>query len=103
MNHTKVYILGGAQTDFSINWNRQGQGIGAIMADGFGRALETVRLEATDIESIHIGNFVGELFCGQGQLGGVLVQRFPELSGIPTARHEAACASGSMGGLRSYA
>lgn len=96
MNNTKVYILGGAQTDFSINWCRKELGIGEIMASSFERAIATVQIDITDIESIHIGNFVGTLFCGQGQLGGVFIQHFPILSGIPSARHEAACASGSM-------
>lgn len=96
MSNSKVYILGGAQTDFSLRWERMGRGIGDLMTSSFADALQVVQLDATDIESIHVGNFVGELFSGQGQLGGVLLQHFPELAGIPTARHEAACASGSM-------
>ncbi|NRB46279.1 MAG: thiolase domain-containing protein [Saprospiraceae bacterium] len=96
MSKTKVYILGGAQTDFSLRWEREGKGIDDLMASSFEQALEQVQLETSDIESIHVGNFVGELFSGQGQLGGLLVQYFPELAGVPSARHEAACASGSM-------
>ena len=96
MANSKVYILGGAQTDFAVNWQRNGLGIGDLMADSFEKAINASQIDLVDIESIHVGNFVGELFCGQGQLGGVLIQHFPELSGIPTARHEAACASGSM-------
>lgn len=97
MSNKRVYILGGAQTDFSLNWTRkQLGGIDAIMKDSFERALEVTQVELSDIQSVQVGNFVGSLFCGQGQLGGVLVQQFPKLAGIPTARHEAACASGSM-------
>lgn len=96
MNRNKVYILGGAQTDFSINWNKKGKGIGDMMAASFEKAIETTQIEISEIQSLHVGNFVGELFCGQGQLGGLMIQHFPELSGIPTSRHEAACASGSM-------
>ncbi len=96
MSRSKVYILGGAQTDFAINWSRNNQGIDDIMKSSFEKALDQCALDPTDIDSIHIGNFVGELFCGQGQLGGVLLQHFPELSGKPTSRHESACASGSM-------
>jgi acetyl-CoA C-acetyltransferase len=44
----------------------------------------------------HVGNFVGELFAGQGLLGGFFGQVFPELAALPTSRHEAACASGSI-------
>ncbi len=92
----KVFIIGGAQTDFSINWNRAEKEISDILQASFDRALENCKIDLTDIQSAHIGNFVGELFCGQGQLGGLLIQCYPELTGIPTARHEAACASGSM-------
>ena len=96
MTTSKVYILGGAQSDFKINWHRQGQEISAILKDSFDKALENCRINLKDIQSAHIGNFVGELFCNQGQLGGILINLYPELTGIPTARHEAACASGSM-------
>ena len=41
-------------------------------------------------------NFVAELFAGQGMLGGFFGQAHPALDGLPTARHEAACASGSV-------
>lgn len=96
MDNKKVYILGGAQTDFSVNWTKKEMRIGDIMADSFEKALHNTQIDIEDIESIQVGNFVGSLFCGQGQLGGVLVQHFPKLSGVPSARHEAACASGSM-------
>ncbi|MEO1262841.1 MAG: acetyl-CoA acetyltransferase [Bacteroidota bacterium] len=96
MPHQNVYILGGAQTDFSVNWNREGKEIADVLKGSFEKALYDCRIGSTDVQSVHIGNFVGELFCRQGLLGGVLVHAFPELAGIPTARHEAACASGSM-------
>lgn len=96
MNQNKTYLLGGAQTDFATNWHRKELGIGELMAGSFEQAMEATQMDIADIESLHIGNFVGELFCGQGQLGGLLVQHFPKLAGIPSARHEAACASGSM-------
>lgn len=96
MKHTRVYILGGAQTNFAKNYGRAEKSIGELMADSFEKALVESQIEIADIDSLHVGNFVGELFCGQGQLGGVMVQHFPQLAGIPSARHEAACASGSM-------
>ena len=96
MPNQPVYVLGGAQTDFSVNWNREGKGIADVLKDSFEKALEDCCIGLADIQSAHLGNFVGELFCQQGLLGGVLVHAFPELAGIPTARHEAACASGSM-------
>ncbi len=48
------------------------------------------------IQSMHVGNFTAELFCEQGQLGGIAASLHPSLSGVPTSRHEAACASGSI-------
>lgn len=96
MANQAIYILGGAQTDFSTNWHREGKEISDVLKGSFEQALIDCRIDLTDIQSAHIGNFVGELFCGQGHLGGLLPLIFPELAGIPIARHEAACASGSM-------
>ncbi len=44
----------------------------------------------------HVGNFAAELYAMQGHLGAFLVDVDPAFSGLPTARHEAACASGSI-------
>lgn len=96
MTSKKVFILGGAQTDFAINWHKRQQSIYDILSDGFTRAIQKTQINIEDIQSAHIGNFVGELFCQQGQLGGLFASLHPQLAGIPTARHEAACASGSM-------
>lgn len=98
-----VYILGGAQTDFARNWSREGIEIDGLMRAALEEGLAATGLEATDIDSAHIGNFTGELFCGQGQLGGLFSALDPALSGIPTSRHEAACASGSMAALAAMA
>lgn len=91
-----VYILGGSQTDFSANWARQGM----EMADGFaqvlGEGLDAARLDPDEIETGHVGNFVGDLFAGQGLLGGFFGLAHPKFDGLPTSRHEAACASGSV-------
>ena len=95
----KVYIIGGAQSDFATNWSRNNKEIGDVMEDSFLLALDNCAIDPNDIDSVHIGNFVGELFCGQGQLGGVLCEHIPQLSGLPIQRHEAACASGSMAAL----
>ena len=96
MKESSVWILGGAQTDFSKNYNKQQQTIGDVLADSFGLAMQKHNIELSDIDSIHVGNFVGELFTGQGHLGAMLQYHFPELDGTPSSRHEAACASGSM-------
>ncbi|MEB8386941.1 acetyl-CoA acetyltransferase [Rhodobacteraceae bacterium KMM 6894] len=91
-----VYVLGGSQTDFARNWSREGHGIDALMREVLDDGLTATGLEPRDIESAHIGNFVAELFCNQGMLGGIFASLHPDLSGVPTSRHEAACASGSM-------
>ena len=91
-----TYILGGWQSDFSKNWAREGMEI----ADGFSQTLyeglSSVSLEPADIDVGHVGNFVGDLFAGQGLLGGFFAQSNAAFDGLPTSRHEAACASGSV-------
>jgi acetyl-CoA C-acetyltransferase len=91
-----VYILGGWQSDFSANWARQGMSLTDAFAQAVGEGLAAVDLDPEDLETGHVGNFAGELFAGQGQLGGFFGQVHPALDGLPTARHEAACASGSV-------
>ncbi len=91
-----VYILGGTHTDFARNWNREGSGIDAMMDEVLDRGLAVTDIVPRDIGSVHVGNFVAELFCHQGQLGGIVASLHPDLSGVPTMRHEAACASGSV-------
>jgi acetyl-CoA C-acetyltransferase len=59
-------------------------------------AFAATGIEPKKVETAHVGNFVGELFAGQGQLGGFFGHVHPDLAGIPTSRHEAACASGSI-------
>lgn len=91
-----TYILGGWQSDFARNWAREG----VELADGFGEAvhggLAAASLDPADIDVGHVGNFVGDLFAGQGLLGGFFAQTEPAFDGLPTSRHEGACASGSL-------
>ncbi len=91
-----VYVLGGAQTDFSRNWAREGLGVYEMFSTALTDAVEQTGIDPAQIESGHVGNFVGDLFANQGLLGGFFGHVYPELGSIPTARHEAACASGSM-------
>ncbi len=58
--------------------------------------LENAQLEAGDIEVGHVGNFVSDMFTGQAHLGGYFGHVDKAFSGMPAARHEAACASGSL-------
>ena len=91
-----VTILGGWQSDFSRNWAREGLDLAGAFAEALNAGLDATGLEPEDIQSGHVGNFVADLFAGQGLLGGFFGEVHPELDGLPTARHEAACASGSV-------
>lgn len=93
---TDVYILGGAQTDFARNWQREGLDIYAMFREVLEAAVRDAGVEPAQLQVGHVGNFVADLFCRQGLLGGFFAHVYPELAGMPSARHEAACASGSM-------
>jgi acetyl-CoA C-acetyltransferase len=91
-----VFILGGYQTDFSRNWTKENKHISAMFNEVVGGALEATRIPPEDVQVGHVGNFAAELYAMQGHLGAFLVETHPAFSGLPTARHEAACASGSI-------
>jgi len=91
-----TYILGGWQSDFADNWTRKGWDTATAFSETVGQGLAAVDLEPSDIDTGHVGNFAGELFAGQGLLGGFFALAHPGFNGMPTSRHEAACASGSV-------
>jgi acetyl-CoA C-acetyltransferase len=99
----KVFILGGWQTDFARNWFRSGDTLFELMQTAVEGAIAENAIEPREIQVGHVGNFAGELFSGQGHLGGFLASIHPDLSGLPTSRHEAACASGSAAVLAAMA
>jgi acetyl-CoA C-acetyltransferase len=98
-----VFVLGGAQTDFSRSWSREGIDLATMIAEPVQGALVDAGVDATDIEVGHVANFAAEIYCGQGHLGGLLVEADPAFAGLPTSRHEAACASGSVAVLAAMA
>ena len=98
-----VFVLGGFQTDFSRNWTKEAKHIVAMMREAVQGALETTRIEPKEIEVAHVGNFAAELYCMQGHLGAFVLEVDPALRGLPTSRHEAACASGSIAALAAAA
>lgn len=98
-----TYILGGWQSDFSRNWAREGMEIADGFSQTLGEGLAAVDLEPGDIDVGHVGNFVGDLFVGQGLMGGFFAQSDARFDGLPTSRHEAACASGSLAVLAACA
>lgn len=98
-----IYILGGHQTDFSLNWSRQDKTIFDVFSSALLGALDKTKLDPRDIQVGHVGNFVAELFAGQGMLGGFFGHIHPGFSGMPASRHEGACASGSLAVLAAMA
>jgi acetyl-CoA C-acetyltransferase len=91
-----VYVLGGAQTDFARNWSKEGKHFVAMMREATLAALEATRIEPREVETAHVGNFAAELYAKQGHIGAFFIEIDPAFSGMPTSRHEAACASGSI-------
>ncbi len=91
-----VYVLGGYQTDFARNWTKENKHIMAMIREAVEGGLSETGIDPESIEVGHVGNFAAELYSMQGHLGAFLVDANPAFSGLPTARHEAACASGSI-------
>ena len=104
MNDNKVFVLGGAQTDFERNWNKEGKGVIAILKEVIDDALKNVGMTFDDIGNLNkkgriacfVGNFIAEYYVNQGHLGALLTKVSPAFYGVPSARYEAACASGSV-------
>ena len=92
----EVYVLGGYQTDFARNWTKEQKHFSALVRESVLGALERCDIAPEEIQSAHVGNFAAELYCMQGHLGAFFTEVHPAFSGLPTSRHEAACASGSV-------
>src|SRR5512145_2762074 len=93
---SEVYVLGGFQTDFARNWTKENKHFSALMRESVLGALERCEIAPEEVQSAHVGNFAAELYCMQGHLGAFFTEVDPKFSGLPTSRHEAACASGSI-------
>ncbi len=100
----KVYVLGGAQTDFERNWSKEGKNVIALLKEAMRDALKDVNLDYEDIRKLNmenrvscfVGNFIAEEYIQQGHLGALLTEVDPSFYGVPSARYEAACASSSV-------
>jgi len=91
-----TFVLGGAQSDFARHLAREARELADLTGELVDAALADAALDARDIGTIHVGNAFGEMFTGQGHLGAMPAAVRPALWGVPAARHEAACASGSV-------
>lgn len=101
---SRVYVLGGAQTDFERNWSKEGKNVVALLKEIIADALENTSISYDVIKQLNeekriscfVGNFIAENYINQGHLGALLTLVNPAFYGIPSARYEAACASGSV-------
>ena len=101
---SRVHILGGAQTDFARNWSREGKGAVALLREVLDDGLTAAGVTDGDIRALNgagrvacfVGNFCAEQYVRQGHLGALLTEASPLFYGVPAARYEAACASGSV-------
>jgi acetyl-CoA C-acetyltransferase len=98
-----VYILGGAQTDFARNWTREGHDLSALITETAQGALAHAKVDAREVEVGHVASFIPELTTRQSHLGGLLVEADRGFTGMPTSRHEAACAAGGAAVLAAMA
>ncbi len=100
----KVYILGGAQTDFERNWTKEGKGMVALLKEVIADGLTESGLGFDDVSDLNkenkvacfVGNFIAEKYVNQGHLGAFLTEVDKAFYGVPSARYEAACASSSV-------
>lgn len=98
-----IFVLGGTQSDFARHLAREGKELKDLLEEVVAGALADAAVEAAEVSSVHVGNFAAERFSDQGHLGGLVVEACRALEGRPSARHEAACASGSVAVLAARA
>jgi acetyl-CoA C-acetyltransferase len=96
MAQASVYILGGSQSDFARNWTKEGKHFVDVMSETVNDALTRTKIDPHEVQTAHVGNFAAELYAKQGQLGAFFLEANNVFAGLPTSRHEAACASGSV-------
>ena len=98
-----IFILGGYQTDFARTWSREGLDFSDMIKEAATGAIADARIESSAIQTIHVGNAMGEVYRGQAHMGPIVAQVLPELRGLPSSRHEGACASSSLAVLAAAA
>jgi len=98
-----VWILGGYQSDFARNLTREGRDFADLTREIVDQTLAEAMIDAADIDVVHVANAFGEMFAAQGHLGAMPATVHEGLWDTPAARHEAACASGSVAALAAMA
>lgn len=103
MAQAGVWVLGGYQSDFARNLTREGKDFADLTGEVVDATLASAGLDGSQVDVVHVGNAFGQLFTGQGHLGAMPASVCPDLWGTPSARHEAACASGGIAILSAMA
>lgn len=103
MGAPNVWILGGYQSDFARNLTREGLDFADLTCEVVDSTLTASKVDASDIDVVHLGNAFGEMFARQGHLGAMPATVNSGLWDTPASRHEAACASGSVATLSAIA
>lgn len=101
---SKVFVLGGSQTDFERNWKKEGKNMVALLKEVITDGLKNTEITFDEVKQLNdenriacfVGNFIAEKYVDQGHLGAFLTEVHPAFYGVPSARYEAACASGSV-------
>jgi acetyl-CoA C-acetyltransferase len=91
-----VWIIGGYQSDFARNFTRESLEISDLVRETANGTLAHAGISQAQVEVIHVANAMGELYVRQGHLGSMVAAVVPGLTGVPSTRHEAACASGGV-------
>lgn len=86
-----IYITGTGQTRFGEHWDMN---LKDLMAEAVAKAIEDAGCTALDIDTVIVGNMLGETLSGQAHLGALAASLLPHRP--PALRAEAACASGSV-------
>ena len=103
MGTANVWVLGGYQSDFARNLTREGHDFADLTAEVVDSTLSAAKVDASDIDVVHVANAFGEMFARQGHLGAMPASVKDGLWDTPATRHEAACASGSVAALAAIA
>ena len=98
-----ISVVGIYQSDFAQKWHTNGAQFPDLTREAVHGVTNHANLPLDVIETIHVGNAFGELYTGQGHFAAMPATAIPELWGIPSSRHEAACASSSIATLAAMA
>jgi acetyl-CoA C-acetyltransferase len=98
-----VWIIGGYQSDFARNFTKESLEIGDLVRETTTGTLAEAGVSPAQVEVIHVANAMGEFYVKQGHLGSMVASVVPDLAGVPSTRHEAACASGGVAVLAAMA